>query len=556
MEDVHPLSPEERRKRLAQAHARWGSRLIKRLRRGPPLMVVLKRVGMGVYEDGFVHAGNIAYMSLVALFPFLILAAAVARLVGGDDDEESQFTVVNILARLPPEVRDVLARPIAEVLDGRSGSLLWFGAIVGLWTAASFIETLRDILRRAYGVKYSASFWQYRLGSMLAILAAVVLMLIAFGLTLLLTSAHQFVTAWLPFSDGVATQSGLLSHRAGGDPVRDLLHIVPGADPVALSQDRVPQVARRLAGHAVVAADGRAAAAARSALFGGYALTYGSLAGVMVALVFFFVIGLGVVTGAELNAALADPGDVALKGEHYEGPHADELDVARAGAGRSEASGKGECSMNGIMAGKRGLIMGLANDRSLAWGIAKQLREHGAELAFAYQGEALKKRVAPARRATRQRFPDRLRRQRHGRARRRLRRAARALGQSRLRRPRDRFLRQERAARRLCRHQPRQFPDDHEHLGLQLLRRRGAGADDDEARRIAPHAELLRRREGHPALQRHGRRQGRAGGERQISRRRPRPRRHARQRHQRRADQDARGERDRRLPLHHEVERI
>ena len=47
------------------------------------------------------------------------------------------------------------------------------------------------------------------------------------------------------------------------------------------------------------------------------------------------------------------------------------------------------------MAGKRGLIMGLANDRSLAWGIAKALGEHGAELAFSYQGEALEKRVRP-----------------------------------------------------------------------------------------------------------------------------------------------------------------
>ena len=49
----------------------------------------------------------------------------------------------------------------------------------------------------------------------------------------------------------------------------------------------------------------------------------------------------------------------------------------------------------GLMAGKRGLIMGLANDRSLAWGIAKALAEQGAELAFSYQGEALQKRVAP-----------------------------------------------------------------------------------------------------------------------------------------------------------------
>ena len=51
--------------------------------------------------------------------------------------------------------------------------------------------------------------------------------------------------------------------------------------------------------------------------------------------------------------------------------------------------------MTGLMAGKRGLIMGLANDKSLAWGIAKQLAEHGAELAFSYQGDALAKRVVP-----------------------------------------------------------------------------------------------------------------------------------------------------------------
>jgi len=51
--------------------------------------------------------------------------------------------------------------------------------------------------------------------------------------------------------------------------------------------------------------------------------------------------------------------------------------------------------MSGLMQGKRGLIMGLANDKSLAWGIAKQLAAQGAELAFSYQGDALAKRVKP-----------------------------------------------------------------------------------------------------------------------------------------------------------------
>jgi len=51
--------------------------------------------------------------------------------------------------------------------------------------------------------------------------------------------------------------------------------------------------------------------------------------------------------------------------------------------------------MTGLMKGKRGLIMGLANDKSLAWGIAKALHAHGAELAISYQGDVMLKRVKP-----------------------------------------------------------------------------------------------------------------------------------------------------------------
>ena len=48
-----------------------------------------------------------------------------------------------------------------------------------------------------------------------------------------------------------------------------------------------------------------------------------------------------------------------------------------------------------LMAGKRGLVMGVANNRSIAWGIAKTLHHHGAEIAFTYQGEAIEKRIKP-----------------------------------------------------------------------------------------------------------------------------------------------------------------
>src|SRR5580692_5813660 len=60
------------------------------------------------------------------------------------------------------------------------------------------------------------------------------------------------------------------------------------------------------------------------------------------------------------------------------------------------SSGVGEMSeLSGLMRGKRGLIIGVANQRSLAWGIAKACRAHGAEVALTYQGDSLRKRVEP-----------------------------------------------------------------------------------------------------------------------------------------------------------------
>jgi len=54
-----------------------------------------------------------------------------------------------------------------------------------------------------------------------------------------------------------------------------------------------------------------------------------------------------------------------------------------------------DMAASGLMAGKRGLIMGVANNHSIAWGIAQSLHAQGAELAFSYQGELFKKRVIP-----------------------------------------------------------------------------------------------------------------------------------------------------------------
>ena len=325
MQDVHPLSPEERRKHLASIHARYGASVAERLHHVPTAWDVVKRVAIGVYNDGFIHAGNLAYLAMVALFPFFILAAAVARLVGRGEDGE--WTVAVFLSRLPPEVAQVLAAPVNEVLEGRSGTLLWFGAIVGLWTAGSFVETIRDILRRAYGVKYNAPFWEYRLGSLAFIIAAVMLLMAAFGATVLLSSFHHYLVRAFPFSEGLGHEIGLYRIVVPAVTLFGTIYALM----VFLTPSRYRKIeCRKWPGALFITAWWLLMVELLPdaiGLFGGYDKTYGSLAGVMVALLFFFVVGLGVVTGAELNAALADAGDKALRGEIYSGPYSDELEV-------------------------------------------------------------------------------------------------------------------------------------------------------------------------------------------------------------------------------------
>jgi membrane protein len=324
MRDHSPLSPEERRKRLATMRAAFGTEVEEKLKPRVTPWEIVKRVAVGVYNDGFIHAGNLAYLSILALFPFFILAAAVAHLLGQSQD--AQLTVFNVLRRLPPNVADTLRDPIQEVLNVRTGTLLWLGAIVGLWTAASFVETIRDILRRAFGVKFCAPFWEYRLGSILIILGAVLLLMIAFAASVALSSLHHLLVEWFPFAQGIGSRLGIYRLVPAATLFFTFYVLFFVLTPARYRR----RDCRKWPGALLVTAWWLATVEILPNildLLGGYSLTYGSMAGVMIALLFFFVIGLGVVTGAELNAALAESGATALKGEVYTGPYTDELEV-------------------------------------------------------------------------------------------------------------------------------------------------------------------------------------------------------------------------------------
>lgn len=261
-----------------------------------------KRVAIDTFNDGFIHAGNLAYLSMLSIFPFFILGAALFDLIGGRDNAET--IVFSVVRAMPDSVAAVIV-PVAEtVIYARSGTLLWVGALLGLWTVTSLIETIRDILRRAYETRTGRTFWQKRLVSAGLTLGAVVLLMLSLFAQVLIGGAQEVIGAAFPqLNRWIGALS--LSRIVPGLGLAGSLWVLfvtltprtfrgrqwpkwPGALFTTvwwlMVSSALPVVLRR---------------------FFTYDLTYGSLAGSVVTLLFFWLVGLGLVIGAELNAALA-----------------------------------------------------------------------------------------------------------------------------------------------------------------------------------------------------------------------------------------------------------
>ncbi len=311
MKDTSPESPQAR-KSHAGAHPKLPAKLPGWqgwVGQGSKPFEIARRIVIGVYHEGFIHAGNLAYLTLLTLFPFFIVTTAVAEFFGRTAENLEAIRIV--MATLPPSVAAMVEATALEIVGARSGPLLWLGAGVGLWTVTSFIETIREILRRAYGAEFGRPFWHYRLAGIAVVVVAVSLIMFSFSATVFITAAEEVVYRYLPAAQALVDNNlsrfwpivmmfaGLFlifwalapsTYRGIGFPVW------PGAAFVTAwwygAVTLLPRVLEQ---------------------FGGYALTYGSLAGVMVALLFFWLVGYGLVIGAHINAALANPDRTGLK---------------------------------------------------------------------------------------------------------------------------------------------------------------------------------------------------------------------------------------------------
>ncbi|HSG34440.1 MAG TPA: YihY/virulence factor BrkB family protein, partial [Sphingomonadaceae bacterium] len=262
---------------------------------------IVRRVAVGTWNDGFIHAGNLAYMSLLAIFPFLILGALTVTAFG--DEADRLAAVIAVERTLPPSVGGVIGSAARDAIEARGGLLLWVG-LIALWTVSSLIETIRDILRRAYGTQHTMSFLWHRLLSTGMVVFAMVVLILALLVQVMIGAVEEAVDAWAP-------QLAYVLHSLAYSRILPALVVFlaiyalfQALTPVKYRSRRYPKWPGALTVTLWSVLVTLAFPPALRSMFA-YSMTYGSIAGIMITLFFFYLIGLGVVVGAELNAALA-----------------------------------------------------------------------------------------------------------------------------------------------------------------------------------------------------------------------------------------------------------
>ncbi|MEH6661325.1 MAG: YihY/virulence factor BrkB family protein [Parasphingorhabdus sp.] len=265
--------------------------------------IILKRTAVGVYYDGFTFAGNFAYLSLLAVFSFFIVAAAI---VGGFGQTAVGTDFVEaFLKTVPPSVAGALHDPIRDAMTARTGPLLWLSAIVGLWTTTSLIETIREILHRAYGVQAQRAFWEYRLTSTVLILVSVFFAMLALSAGFVVAGISGFLGTYFPAVESDALWVSL----SNAIPFLVLFATLYLLFRLLTPRQYRPRQYPKWPGAVFISGwwlliTGLLPVFLKYAA--NYQLTYGSLAGVIITLIFFYLVGLGMVIGAEINAALAE----------------------------------------------------------------------------------------------------------------------------------------------------------------------------------------------------------------------------------------------------------
>lgn len=287
--------------------------------------VLVRALANFLDDDGPIIAGYLTFIAVLAMFPFLIFLVALAGFFGQTSlgDQFIDYVFVN----LPQEVAAVLAPPLEQVVGRTRGDLLTVGILLAVWTASSGVEAARGALNRAYALDRRPPIWLSRLQSIVFVLAISGVILLAMFVLVLgpavwnliessLFSLLDFIYKDNPlplfWSDTVAFVeragdraglwrlsrylfSGVLLFAA----TSAIYYVLPAAH---LRLRWVAPGALLVVALWLLSAGGFSLYLTH---FANFSLTYGSLGGIIVALIFFYLVSLIFIFGAEFNAVLA-----------------------------------------------------------------------------------------------------------------------------------------------------------------------------------------------------------------------------------------------------------
>lgn len=261
--------------------------------------VVWDAVHHFINDNSLTLAGHIAYMTLFALFPFLIFLTTLGGVLG-QAEAVARF-IEYLLDGLPHEVAQTLEGPVQEITREPRTGLMTVSIVVTLWVTSSGLEALRVALNEAYNAEEPPAMWWARLQS----LGLTILFAIGIILAMVAIVAGPFIWAVLEWILALPDFYGWLygvSRYVFGIVI---LYII-----VAVLYSVLPNRSLRkgevLPGAAVAVVLWIGAASLFSlylANLGRYTVTYGSLGGIVVTLLFFYVSACIFIFGAELNAA-------------------------------------------------------------------------------------------------------------------------------------------------------------------------------------------------------------------------------------------------------------
>lgn len=276
-------------------------RLGRRVAGVPVLGVLLLAIRNYVLHQSANQAGSLAFSSVLAMFPLLLLLSAAAAFVG--QPGEAAALAERVLGYAPQLVREALQPVVQQVLSQRSEALVTVGLAVTLWTSSSGMQAVRTALNRSYGIDRGLPFWKARIKSTLCTAVVGTGVLLVFSSVIVMPRIWQFVATNVTASGEQALW--LYDGVRYGAAYMTLVLLY------ALLYGWLPDIAQRLStvlpGALVGAALWVAAAATLSYALrsaGKLALIYGSFAGVVATLVFLYASATTLIYGAEVNAVL------------------------------------------------------------------------------------------------------------------------------------------------------------------------------------------------------------------------------------------------------------